>query len=282
MSAFGELLKKRRSKDLKLTREAFAKRAGLSLDYLTDIEIRGKMPSIEKLFDIIRVASCRNESQARKADATKDKPHWREVDNAVFMELILATQGLYAHDVRWSPHADFQREMEEQHGEVWVLSNILGEAIDLDVAKKTAENISDKGMSYRFFVPYSARSHWQTAIEQIEDALGEDKDLLAERVRVYRVAELAFNCRLRISEPGSESPQGRYSVGGTTGDKAEFVPAPHAMIEKTTVLFGELCNKADAGRPSSDPTIGAVERVYPPLSVGPKKTKKRKRAAARR
>jgi transcriptional regulator with XRE-family HTH domain len=278
MSAFGEILKKRRSKDLKLTRVEFASRADLSVDYLADIEIRNKTPSVDKLFDIIRVASCRDPSQVRTADAVKKRPAWNELDNAVFMDMILAAKGIYAQDLLWSAHADFKREMEEQHGEVWILSDVLAEAIDPDVAKRTAENLRTKGMSYRFFVPYSARSHWETAIEQIEDALGPDKGLLAQRVRVYRVAEVGFNCRMRISQPGSESPRGRYSVGGTTEDKAEFVQAPHALVEKTTILLGELCNKADAGRPSNDATIGAVERIYPPLGPG---ARKRARATGR-
>ncbi|NNC65708.1 MAG: helix-turn-helix transcriptional regulator [Gammaproteobacteria bacterium] len=277
MSAFGELLKQRR-KDLNLTRKVFAQRAGLSEDYLTDIEIRSKTPSVEMLFDIIRIASCKNAAQVETADVEKEKPDWREVNNEVFMAMILATKGIYANDLLLSAHADFQREIEEQHGEVWILSNILAEAIDPEVAKRTAENIRKKDMSYRFFVPYSARSHWETAVEQIEDALGSDRKLMAERVRVYRVADLAFNCRLRISQPGSETAQARYSVGGTTGTNAEFVPAPLALIERTTTLLGELCNKADAGRPSVDPTVGCVERVYPPLKPSAKKRPKGRRS----
>jgi len=277
MSAFGELLKQQR-KRLNLTRKVFAERAGLSEDYLTDIEIRNKTPSVEKLFDIIRIASCKNRSQVETADARKEKPEWREVDNEVFMAMILATKGINAQELLLSAHADFQREIDEQHGEVWILSNILAEAIDPDVAKRTAENIVKKGMSYRFFVPYSARSHWETAVELIEDALGSDRKLAAERVRVYRTAELAFNCRLRISQPGSETAQARYSIGGTTGSKAELVPAPLALIERTTTLLGELCNKADAGRPSVDPTVGSVERVYPPLKPNVKNRQRGRRS----
>jgi hypothetical protein len=115
-------------------------------------------------------------------------------------------------------------------------------------------------------------------VEQIEDALGSDKELAAKRVRVYRTAELAFNCRLRISQPGSEMAQARYSIGGTTGNNAEFVPAPLALIERTTTLLGELSNKADAGRPSVDPTVGSVERVYPPLKPTAKKRQRGRRS----
>ena len=269
MSAFGEILKARR-KHLHLTREEFAAHASLSPDYLTDIETRDKTPSVEKLFDIIRIASCKNSEQVRSADTSKDKPAWKDVDNQVFMAMILATKGIYARDLLLDAHADFEREMQEQHGEVWIVSDVLGEALDPAIARRTAQNIRG-GMFYRFFVPYSARGHWETAVEHITDALGSDKDLAAKHVRVYRTAELAFNCRLRISQPGSAVSEGRYSIGGTSGERAEFVHAPPSLIEKTTVLLGELCNKADAGRSSSDPTVGSVERVYPPLSGESKK-----------
>lgn len=289
MSVFGDMLRERREK-LQLTRDEFASRASVSANYLISIEARGnRIPHRKKLLDIIRVASCWTPAQARTANAKKGLPPWTEINGAVVATMLTAVDDS-AHvnlerDLRLHRHPTLKDELAEQHeepegSEVWILSDILAEAQDAEAAKRTADNIATKRMTYRFFVPFSSpQVHWQTAIDQLEAAVGRArKGLLQERVRIYRLSDCAFGCRVRISRPDSEAPVGRYSIGGTSGDAIEFVPAPPALMAKIATNLGTLCKRADAGWTSSDPVVGVIERVYPPRVdiTSSKKARKRR------
>lgn len=276
MSTFGETLKKRRQA-LHLTREEFATRTGISVNYLISIEARGnRVPHRKKLFDIIRVAACKSPQHAKTASAANEIPSWKEVDGTVVAELLTALDDLgqitLDKDLRLHRHPSFEDELQEQHeeqegSEVWIISDLLAEASDDEAATKTAHNMLLKKMTYRFFVPFSSPElQWKTAVDQLAAALPKShKDVLTEKVRVYRLSECAFSCRLRISLPGSEAPRGRYSIGGTSGDAIDLVPAPHDVIARFTANLGTLCKRADAGWLATDPVVGVIERVYPPL-----------------
>jgi transcriptional regulator with XRE-family HTH domain len=296
MSTFGETLKKRRQA-LHLTREEFATRAGISVNYLISIEARGnRTPHRKKLFDIIRVAACKSPQQAKNASAAHGIPLWKEVDGTVVAELLTALDDLehieLDKDLRLHRHPSFEDELQEQYeeqeaSEVWIISDLLAEASNDEAATKTAHNMLRKKMTYRFFVPFSSPElHWKTAVDQLAAALPESHkdDVLSERVRVYRLSECAFSCRLRISLPGSEAPRGRYSTGGTSGDAIDLVPAPHDVIARITANLGMLCKRADAGWLATDPVVGVIERVYPPLVSAREKSMeaKQKKATARK
>jgi transcriptional regulator with XRE-family HTH domain len=295
MSAFGEILKERR-KALKLSREGFAKRAGVSPNYIISIEARGnRIPHRKTLFDIIRIAACRDEDRATNANAERRRPSWGEVDGEVVVRMLAAVDDSAQIDVkkdlRLRRHPKFDEELQEQHAEptgseVWIISDVLAEANDPEAARRTAQNISEKKMMYRFFVPFSSSDlHWKNAIDHLSAALGDSRrGFLEERVRVYRLSDCAFNCRVRISQPGTDTSQGRYNIGGVSGDEIELVPAPHSLMTWTAKNLGTLCERADAGWPSSDPHVGLIERVYPsPVAAGgQRRTAKRGRTRARR
>lgn len=293
MSTFGETLKKRRQA-LRLNREEFATRTGISVNYLISIEARGnRIPHRKKLFDIIRVAACKSPIHAQTASAADGIPSWKEVDGTVVAELLTSLDDLEQitldKDLRLHRHPSFEDELQEQDeeqrgSEVWIISDLLAEAMNDKAANTTANNMLQKNMTYRFFVPFSSSElHWKTAVDQIAAALPESqKDVLTENVRVYRLSDCAFTCRVRISLSRSEAPRGRYSIGGTAGDAIDLVSAPPDVIARITSTIGTLCKRADTGWTATDPVAGVIERVYPPLASDREKRMEAKQKATAR
>lgn len=269
---FGKLIESRR-RQLQLTREELAGLVGLSADYLADLETRGtKRPRLEKLANIARIVACYSRDQAKKADVARGKPTWDEVNREVALEVMLLAMRVEVPDLfKNLGMIDFVKEIAEQHqepeeSEIWIISDILAEAIDPGTASKTADNIRDKRIRYRFFVPNSSADvHWRTAVDHIREALGTDGSRVHEHVSVYKLSDCAFACRLRIAgigAPDSVQPSGRYTILGSGARDARLVNAPPALVANITTLLWTLCHRADAG-PYEDPAVGAISKVFP-------------------
>lgn len=265
MSKFAQLLKRYRA-DLGLSAELLAKEIGKSQQYISGLE-NGKKPSNTALPDLIRVlAKTRmpdnvefyDQEKARKLlvaalelddlmPEVSDEPASRSLTQEILDQLNL-----------------------ERESEVWIVSDLLAEAVDEQALENTAKAIRERNISYSYFLPFNSGSDWKLVRRQLELQLEGDTDL-TDYVRFYHISNCGSLVRMRISNPNSNRPTASYTLDAPEESKGRFrfFPAPRTSVEnavKTLRFLTELETLDGSNHPNSpvmDPENGSILKLYP-------------------
>lgn len=149
-----------------------------------------------------------------------------------------------------------------EESEIWVLSDVLAEGERRDFAETTAQNIVERRMRYSYFIPFSVGEgfNWQRAIRWIEDHMQslDPKADLRRNVAVYQLSDCAFSARLRITNPRSNMPSARYSLGAREWTQAMFMPAPTDLVVSTVARLIELLARVEEAQHLSAPDAQSI------------------------
>ncbi len=265
---------------LGLTREALAKHIHRSASFIAALERRQpagdeiKSPSLDTLNRLIDVLAT-----------VEGKPN--EKITRIAAQLAFAAVGLESSVFDDLGSQSVPDELENQasvlqQSQIWVLSDILAEGEDHAWAERVVQNIADRGVQYTYFVPFGRQTNWATAIQNIKYALGKNNVEADEHVTAYRLSDVAFTCRARITNPYSANPTGVYSVLVPSGNSVaaarsyEFPPMPPEVVLGTVRTIKNLISLEDGHRRQSDqsssvaadPALGSIEHIYPPRPSG--------------
>lgn len=273
MEKFSTILKKRRE-SLGLSRRELANKIKKSQSYILALEDPNseRKPSLETLRRIVFFLSC-NKEQFQSLSVDNINPvNWRKIDSKVPFRLILSAIGIEPEVLSGLPFSRKDGELKEQTkleegAEVWVVSDLLYEAMSKEYAEYTANNIKKRGIKYIYFLPtYVHESHWKRAIEYIKAGISESAEMVHESVRLYYVARCAFGCRLRISNPRGQSPTASYSLSSGPAREYLHYPVPSELITTMVRTFDELIHieeqKSDSDWAYSV-ELGAIRLIFP-------------------
>lgn len=278
MSSFAELLRARRE-HLGFTRAGLSKLADISADYIVELEGlksgRTKTPSIEKLKNLAAVLAARSQEQAADVAKSLASPPWHELDRPEAARLILSLFDIDVRTLGMSEPKRIQSEISAQletprGGEIWIISDTLAELQIEDFAESTAENVMNRDVGYRYFVPHSRIDDAKDAIQAIRSHLPRESvaELPSEQdrahfdslVALYDMCEAAFFARLRISQPGTNEVNGHYILGGSSASAAEPKQAPAELVVRAVDVVSRMLARADSGRPIPA-ELGSLKRV---------------------
>ncbi len=162
-----------------------------------------------------------------------------------------------------------QAEAPRGGSEIWIITDVLGEAEDRTYARKTVDNILNRRLKYRYFLPFDSQE-WIQAKEWLEDearSAGADPDVLEGYISVFDLSDCAFSCRLRITNPRSTHPVARYGFGPRATAQAMFPAAPMDLVIRTVTTLTRLLRKLEdrERQPNQDdqskpgPAVGSHE-----------------------
>lgn len=268
MSSFAHVLKKyRRLRDF--SQAELAKLISKSPQYISALERQkgAKSPSVQALKELVNVLA-RDETTG-------------VIDFQAARDLAFSGVGL---DITLPIPVNIEEELGQaeahEESEIWVFTDILAEAESRDFAKITAANIVNKRMRYTYFVPFSGEGfNWQRAIKWLLDharLLDADLELPKESISIYQISDCTFTSRLRITNPRSNEPSARYSLGARGKTHLMFSPAPTDLVLKTVHTIIELLSLVEEqeqgqtpeGEPPNDSIVGHqklgfIRRVFP-------------------
>lgn len=188
-------------------------------------------------------------------------------------------------DMPFEIPVNIEDEMESQSeapegSEIWVLTDFLAEGKHRRFAEVTAKNIVERRMVYSYFIPFSSGEgfNWRRAIQRIENHVGGlDPSFDPNKsVAVYQLSDCAFSARLRITNPRSDVPTARYSLGTSKSTHLMFTPAPTELVLNTVAWLTELLSRVEEeehtsapklepinGKALGHPKLGFIRRVFP-------------------
>lgn len=265
--SFARLLKYYRKRS-NLSQAELARRIDRSPHFVTMLENETdpRAPSLDTLGRLVKVF------------ATSQSPEQGEmmVDRERALDLMLS-----ALELRAKPEGLWHKNLEEEFrvqeeaptgSEVWIVTDLLAEAIGQQYAQRTARVIATRRLSYKFFVPFGLGSaNWHLAIHWMVQTAS--ADLIRERVKIYRLPDCAFSCRLRILNPLGSSRSAVVNLGpwgpSSTRDYM-FVEAPKDEVSQMVRTLQYICVLEEARLESreqekehGDSTLGIGQRVFP-------------------
>jgi transcriptional regulator with XRE-family HTH domain len=252
-------MKKHRER-LNLSLKEVAEKIQKSTQYIHVLESDDtKMPSLETLRDIIKLLG-----RVNCETPTIDPNYALEFASAA---LILSELERYVGFLSYFNNELKLQEELSPNSEVWIISDILGESLHLEMAKDTADNIINHTIRYVYFIPLNDRYHWKDAINNIKAEHSIDEAAkIDQNIEIYGVSSIAFLCRMSILNPLGKEPKGRYSIGGKSKEEIIFVESPADLtlhgIEQLSDIRS-IGKGLKASEEYKDDYFGIITRRFP-------------------
>lgn len=215
----GSLIRHERQR-LGMSASQLATEVGLKTrQHVSGIE-KGKCPSLEVLASIVRFLSKTSGDQ-------------ESVKKETILRLATAAFGIAPEDLatgldptRLHEEVLFQNTL-QPGDQIWILTDTFAELLDPKLLDQTIGNIRDRNISFTYFVPLGS-FEWEGLLAALAHSISETE--LEQRLRIISISPLAFACRIRIANPGTNRQHAVYGLRVEGGSEFLFYPAPVDLV----------------------------------------------------